>query len=191
MLLVVAVFFAPEGSFGRIGTITDYQEDESAIGRLIAWKAGLQMFADNPAFGVGAGVFGVAYGKAYRPEGVRGKWIAPHSSYVQVLAETGLFGFICFLSIIIISLKHLWLARQCTAHEQEEQALSGLLKLNKGITVGIWGFLACAAFLSQAYAWLFNIAIALSIVVNRQIVEQVEFAHSVHRTSDTDDQTAG
>jgi len=191
VLLIVVVFLAPDGSFGRISSIADYEEDESAVGRLIAWKAGLRMFADNPAFGVGAGVFEVAYGQAYRPEGVRGKWIAPHSSYVQVLAETGLLGFICFLSIIVISIKHLWLARQSTAHGQHDQDVEGLVKLNKGITVGIWGFLACAAFLTQAYAWLFNIAIALSIVVNRQIAEQLEFAHSVNRTSDTDDQTAG
>jgi len=62
--------------------------EESAAGRVDAWYAGLEMFRDNPAFGVGAGNF-TEYNE-----------LTAHNSFVLVLAETGFIGFVLWLAFV-------------------------------------------------------------------------------------------
>ena len=168
------------------------------MGRINAWKAGLNMFASRPLCGVGAGVFEVAYGKEYKPEGTPAKWMAPHSSYVQVLAETGLMGFVCFVALYYITFRRLWQARKIAerarraawrewhmAKEGDADAQQSppseivparLLALNRGVEASLVGFVVCGAFLTQAYAWIPHIVIGLSVAVNALILENVRAA---------------
>jgi O-antigen ligase len=62
--------------------------EESAAGRVDAWYAGLEMFRENPAFGVGAGNF-TEYNE-----------LTAHNSFVLVLAETGFVGFVTWLAFV-------------------------------------------------------------------------------------------
>ena len=90
---------APSGYFGRMGTVADYEEDNSAQQRLQAWGAALRMALDHP-LGVGAGNFNSAYGRRYNPstvgEGVSRvgwgnmRWISPHSIYFKPSGSTAL-----------------------------------------------------------------------------------------------------
>jgi len=195
--LSVVAAAAPSGSFERFKSIKDYRQDESAMGRLNAWKAGLRMFRDRPAFGVGAGVFEVAYGTRYKPAGTPAKWMAPHSSYVQVLAEAGLIGLICFLMLIYFTFAEVWRARRLVGKAQRMAVQKWrdirkklgdeapprpcvvpprLLVLSRAMEASLFGFAVCGAFLTQAYAWVPNIIIALSIALNALIRQNVRAA---------------
>ncbi len=96
---------APATYVDRIRSIGSFQEDSSALGRIMAWKAAARMATDNP-LGVGAGNFNSAYGRFYRPSEVDSRiwrpqrWISPHSVYFLVLGEYGFIGVIVLLALL-------------------------------------------------------------------------------------------
>ena len=59
----------------------------------------------NPLTGVGIGNFGEAYGKFFRP-GL--EYYNAHSAFLTILSETGLIGFIVYISFYIFVLRQIW-----------------------------------------------------------------------------------
>jgi putative inorganic carbon (HCO3(-)) transporter len=102
---VGVVAFAPAGYLDRINSIQNYEEDNSAQGRIRAWKASVQMAFDYP-LGVGAGNFPSAYGRYYRDPNAVGwgaaRWMNAHSVYFKVLGEYG-FGGLALLLVVIFT----------------------------------------------------------------------------------------
>jgi O-antigen ligase len=73
------------------------------------WQAGFRMWWDYPIQGVGIGQFPeklVYYGSDLLAPKYWHK--SAHNMYIQVLSETGLVGFIIFISIFITALNQLW-----------------------------------------------------------------------------------
>lgn len=108
-LLVVGVLaFAPSHYLNRIQSMTEYQEDSSAQGRLRAWTAAMQMAVDFP-LGVGAHSFNSAFGRYYMPQDPEGwaayRWISAHSVYFKVLGEYGILGLVLLVSIIVLNMR--------------------------------------------------------------------------------------
>ncbi len=81
----------------RAQTISDYQEDQSAVGRLNAWKTSWGVFLDYPVFGVGPNNLEVVY-RTYSPEPQRFR--VSHNAYLQILCECGLPALLLFLGAI-------------------------------------------------------------------------------------------
>jgi putative inorganic carbon (hco3(-)) transporter len=95
---LVVLIYAPPVYFQRLGTITHYEDEGSAMGRITAWKAGVRMALDHPLTGVGAGHYAVSFGTKYRPPEAEGMpWLTAHSSYFLTLGELGLPGIFTFL----------------------------------------------------------------------------------------------
>lgn len=76
------------------------------LARVSLWNSTFQMARDNPVLGVGAGNFKIAY-PLYRspkeseiiPKGV--KYSKAHNDFLQVWAEMGTLGLICFFAIFL------------------------------------------------------------------------------------------
>ena len=83
----VVAFLAPQGYFQRMETIKSYEEDSSAMGRLMAWGHATEMALDHPLLGVGAGSFNSAYGRFYRKPGDPVRWVSTHSVYIKIIGE--------------------------------------------------------------------------------------------------------
>lgn len=65
------------------------------------WQATFAMWLENPIAGVGIGqakAEGVFYGRTFLP--YYGLNMAPHNAYLSILVETGLVGFILFVSML-------------------------------------------------------------------------------------------
>jgi O-antigen ligase len=101
IVLGVVAAWAPASYFERMGMMTDTQEG-SAQGRIIAWKASMQMAVANPILGAGAGHFPIAYGNYYRVEGT--PWLTAHSIYFLLLGELGVPGLAVLLTFIFWNL---------------------------------------------------------------------------------------
>lgn len=69
--------------------------ENSDNGRFDLWKQSFLYFLDSPLWGNGLGYMVSEYGKA------------THNTYIQLLCETGIVGFLLFTSIILIILKKL------------------------------------------------------------------------------------
>lgn len=65
--------------------------------RQIIWSAGITIFSQNPIIGVGAGGFPHAI------EPYLHRKLAPHNAYLSVLVDTGIIGFVLFISCFIIA----------------------------------------------------------------------------------------
>jgi len=76
------------------GEATDQLSDAS---RLISWKLGLELFADNPSFGVGAGNIRIKMNELYKRDYPSfEKKLTPHNQFIMVLASSGIVGLILF-----------------------------------------------------------------------------------------------
>lgn len=74
-----------------------YKMNWASLGdRLIWWKTALAMFKDYPLFGAGFGNYSALY-LVYRPEFSLGTLFA-HNTFIQLLAETGIFGALSFFA---------------------------------------------------------------------------------------------
>lgn len=102
-LLVGAYALLPDQYQHRYAFVTQ-EIDGSSQGRLDAWKVGVEMMIDRPFLGVGLGCFGSARAGNYSPESRR-SFLRSHSLYVQVPAETGLFGGAIYLAFLVCTLK--------------------------------------------------------------------------------------
>jgi O-antigen ligase len=97
----------PDTFYQRVSTIVpsiQHQEDTFGL-RVLLWKAGLRMIADNPVLGVGPGNFMLA-----QPRYVHGRIysrfpLTSHNLFIGVAAETGLVGLALFLFTTVAALR--------------------------------------------------------------------------------------
>lgn len=110
-IAVLAFFVVPDSYKERIGTISDYENDGSSMGRLAAWKTALNMSAANPVFGVGYDTFQWRYSQYASGAQYEGRRVA-HNAYLQVLAECGMPALGFYLFLIFATIWCLWRLRR-------------------------------------------------------------------------------
>jgi O-antigen ligase len=115
VVLVVCVLAAAAAGllFQRLGEIDDY----TAVSRLAIWGGAFTVFAHAPVVGAGFGNLRPLMGGLLGlPEGWMGD---AHNLYLELLAESGLMGFIAFAFLIISALRA---ARRCMRQLRDEFA---------------------------------------------------------------------
>ncbi len=86
-------------AFFRYGSIQ--ASDGSLSIRRRMWEQTYRMFNDKPIFGVGAGAWEVAVPKYQPQEELRELDYYAHNEYLQLMAEYGLLGLLCLMSLLI------------------------------------------------------------------------------------------
>jgi O-antigen ligase len=93
----------------RYSTLSDYQSADTWAGRLGIWEGGLQMVAQHPLLGVGAGNFAIlspdySFAAAnlnfLRPNGA-----VAHNMFLSMLAELGAIGLVLFIMVLAKGIK--------------------------------------------------------------------------------------
>lgn len=117
------LLFAPSSFWERNETVTTFEEDVSAMGRVHAWEVAAGISRDNPIIGVGAGGFRYAW-PLYAPPEATHAFVA-HNIFLDVVAETGWLGLLLFLVFMASAVggafaagshpEHGWLARGIAA----------------------------------------------------------------------------
>ncbi len=96
LALLVAAIFMPEAYWSRISTITEYQEDASALGRLNTWQTALNI-ANSRITGAGLEYYSREVFAIYAPNPLQVH--SSHNIFFQALGEHGWIGFFLFLWI--------------------------------------------------------------------------------------------
>jgi O-antigen ligase len=116
IIVFIGIFLIPfiypklESNIERLQTIPRELQEGTMTGRTVIWSTGVKVFKENPVIGVGARGFRHAVqGYGIDPStGSRTDYFynpkAPHNAYLSVLVDTGLIGFIMFLSIFSLAL---------------------------------------------------------------------------------------
>lgn len=97
-VVIVLPFVQPLESFQRFGTTYDELTEGDLNRRVPNWLEGLESFEEHPMVGVGSGT--------YRSVNTRAR--AAHNSFLGILAELGLIGFVLFGSILAIAVLEAW-----------------------------------------------------------------------------------
>ena len=93
-------------------SVKQVQSTDTIKERFLMWGKSIDLVMDNPIFGVGAGNWKLAlpsYGLENLTERSfkRDFFQRPHNDYIWVLSETGIFGFLLYLSIFIITIVYI------------------------------------------------------------------------------------
>lgn len=90
--------------------------------RYALWEAGWKMFLDKPLVGVGIGNFELVL--PFYSQGVellRNRSIWAHNTYIQILSETGIIGFLLFMGMFLSTIVNFIRARFEHAYENESK----------------------------------------------------------------------
>ena len=152
--------------------LLDVFHDENAVGRRVAWSAGLKMLRDYPVTGVGLDQFPDHFND-YMPPGFDQPSLTAHNSIVLVAGELGIPGLLLFLPLLVA----IWRAAVRVALA----ARAGVLdvawqgarnrELYAALPRAFLGWFVCAMFLSQSFhAWLYllvGLIVASDVLVRR------------------------
>ena len=103
----------------------DEMSERAMVSRTTLWKTGWVMFRDNPVMGVGAGNYLDRYSDYVEmyPELYLGHdQYSVHNSYLKVMAETGIIGFIAFMSVYLLYFYYLF--RFYFEHDREGKVIA-------------------------------------------------------------------
>jgi O-antigen ligase len=93
----IAAAYIPDKIVQRLGTTTSEVEDLSIGGRFKLWVAGMRAFTQRPIMGYGP----AGYKSAITSQLGRLTQVA-HNSYISVLVEEGLVGFLCYALMVLV-----------------------------------------------------------------------------------------
>ncbi len=171
-LFLLSIPFWPSTYAERLGSLSiltsssnnEYAvyQDSSLRGRSSEMLAGIEMFKANPIIGVGAGNYRNNYQSYSQLLGIelRAEERDAHSLYLQILAETGVFGFIAFAGVIGALFIALGKARQAA---DADLRLHDWLPWLNAMQVSLIAYLVAATFLHGAYIRYFWILVALTL----------------------------
>lgn len=155
---VLIVTIMPQQWFDRMGTIDNYQQDGSAMGRINAWHMAFNLARDKP-LGGGLDTFQPGMFRIYAPD--PDNVHDSHSIYFEVLGEHGFFGLALFLALGLMTWFTASRVIRATRGDPERRWASDLCAM---VQVSLVGFASAGAFLGLAYFDLYYNLIAVVIL---------------------------
>jgi len=161
-LVPLAIAVMPASWFDRMNTISTYEQDSSAMGRINAWHTAVNIANDRPLVGGGFELYSPATFARYAPdpEDVH----AAHSVYFQMLGEHGYVGLLLFLSLGLAA----WSSARRTialAKSKPEYAWAG--HLAHAFQVSLVGYTVSGSFVNIGYWELVYYEIVIVLVAWR------------------------
>lgn len=160
MLVSVAyVYFQiPQAQLDRLATIDDQFATGDLNGRTAIWQSGIRAMKESPIFGEGIGSFQ----EVSAVYSLTGTEMSSHNSYLSILVENGMIGFIIFFAFVIglfiyawktegdknlrwlsLTLISLWLVLSFASHSEAQKytwiifgIIISIYYINKKISVG-------------------------------------------------------
>ena len=160
--LVLSVM--PQQWYDRMNTITDYETDPSAVGRINAWKMAFNMAKDRP-LGGGFDSFHDYTFALYAPN--PGDVHDSHSIYFEVLGDHGFVGLGIFLVLALMTWRT---ASWVISRAQRDREKRWLADLAAMIQVSLVGYATAGAFLGLAYFDYYYTLIALVVLCKTILV---------------------
>ncbi len=133
--------------------------DSSVQGRATEMISSALMFADYPLFGVGPGNYAIHY-QEYAPKvGFEVKLAnrQAHTLYGGIAAENGIFGIVCFLLILYLTLRDLYKGRRALLESDSLMA-----SIMAGLFLGVIAYMITGIFLHANFIRFFWLIMGLA-----------------------------
>jgi len=170
IISIVSLPFIPESWYSRMETISNYEEDASAMGRINAWHAAFNLAKDRPFTGGGLRAMNYPWTiQRYAPD--PDNFHDVHSIYFEVLGETGFPGLFVFLGIIFFTMLRLQkIRRRSKLITNQNNTIYS--QIANAIQIGIIGYLFNGLFLGLAFFDLLyqyvGLTISLSVIFENE-----------------------
>ena len=145
-LVPAGVTFMPDQWRDRMSSISGYEEDGSAMGRINAWKTAINIANDRPLVGGGFELYTAETFSRYSPdpEDIH----SAHSIYFQMLGEHGYVGLLIFLGLFAAA----WVtARRIIALSRHRQDLDWAENFARAFQVSLVGYAVGGCFVNIGY----------------------------------------
>ena len=165
-VIIVMLPMMPQEWWDRMGTIQNYEEDQSAMGRINGWLVAIEVAKHN-LFGGGMSyqhqIFFTLYGVHNQ------NVIAAHSIYFQILGNHGFIGLFIYVGLWLST--YMWAAhlRKISRGIAEARWVGDLGAM---IQVGVVGFAVGGAFLSMPYFDLPYNMMVMVVVAHRWVLSR-------------------
>ena len=156
--------FMPSKWEERMDTISSYDQDRSALGRLEAWTMLTNLALDRPLVGGGFEPYTPAVFRHYLPDYVRVH--SAHSIYFQVLGEHGFVGLALFLLFWMLTWR---LSGRIIKRTKDDPAARWAYLLATMIQVSLIGYFVGGMFLNLAY-WDMPYYLMIALVVTWHVL---------------------
>ena len=163
-LVWIAYGWSRQEGFDQLAT------DATVHQRFETIRAGLAMFVDHPMFGVGLGSSVVAWPLYASSAAYGGKWLIIHNTFMQVLSETGITGFLLFGLLLATAIHDAWTIGKNSRIQQTQAAT-----LATGLELSLWAFVVCGLSGGFALTWFPYILIGL-VAALKKIATEPSFA---------------
>ncbi|HWP59904.1 MAG TPA: putative O-glycosylation ligase, exosortase A system-associated [Candidatus Acidoferrales bacterium] len=194
--LAFVLWFLPERWYGKMETIQEYEEDRSAMSRIVTWRVLWQFALEHPLTGGGFRLYSGALFDRYLFKALPadqaanwvGRWWDAHSIWFAMLAEhgfIGLFFYVLLFVSIFFSLR--WLKAAARSHP----SLYWMESYASLLTVSFCAFAVTGTFLDFAYFDLFFHLIGLVVVLKSLAMRQLAAADVTETVPDADAAVAG
>lgn len=163
VILLAVLVTMPSSLRARMSVMLSGEQkaDTSLMRRTTYQVYGLKLFCQHPLLGIGFGRFSEAYAHSeYRFLQGAGKQVA-HNTYLEILAGTGLIGFVPFMALLSTSLFTAW--KLAGAEEPRPY----WAHVSAGLFAGLGGYLLSSLFLSQQYEKTLWLLIAMIVIMRR------------------------
>ena len=176
---VIALPAMPSSFWDRMDSITNAESDPtgSRAARLRLIDQGLEVFAENPITGIGAGQF-----QNYNAPGETvEKWRVTHDVWLQVASELGIFGLFVFAFLVVRAYRACLGTARLLRGPRRRRGAAGkapdaastlvvtaqertILQQNaNGMLAAMVGWTVCSLFASVAFNWTFYYVLALAV----------------------------
>ena len=160
--LVLSVM--PQQWFDRMSTIQTYDQDQSAMGRINAWKMAFNMAKDRPLGGGLESFQDYSFALyAPNPDDVH----ASHSIYFEVLGEHGFVGLGLFLMLGLMTWRSASWVIGRARRDREKRWAADLAAM---VQVSLVGYASAGAFLGLAYFDYYYTLIALVVLCKTVLI---------------------
>jgi O-antigen ligase len=164
-LLLIVVILTPVFLFVLIPSATvQHLSSSSSSGRTDLWKVGIKMWEANPIAGVGSGNFAVASidyvqqaGPITRADLIVDVPHAAHNTYLEIIDELGVPGFLMFLAIAVGSV----LSALRAARIYERRGDTAFELMARSVALAVIALLTADFFITNEYEHLLWLLLAL------------------------------
>jgi probable O-glycosylation ligase (exosortase A-associated) len=162
--LLVGQNMLPDKWFKKMDTMKTYEEDQSAMGRIHAWRAATNIALDRPILGAGFRPFTLEMYQRYYPHSFSYlRDTDAHSIFYQVLAEHGFTGLGLYAGIIASTLVRL---RSIIRRARRDPTKRWIDDCAQMLEASVIAYVGSGLFLSRSYFDLFYTLVAVTIILH-------------------------
>lgn len=147
LLMVVLVgFFSWQGGSimkSRSQTLSSFEQESSAQGRLTAWKGGIKMVQAHPLTGVGLGIYRDAL-----PEYIESNARVAHNTMIQFAAESGLMAGVAYGMVVCLFFSNSIKVERWCRQNPSHPSKNFIHRLTQSSQLSFLGYVICSMFLS-------------------------------------------